>query len=189
MPDPALLALVQHFTSPPPAIVRPAEMVDAEPFLSAYEAIAGDQDRAFAIWLAGEADVRHRTRLAVEADPKAFTPQMFDELIEPFERHMRRQRRITARLERRPPTRATLRLRSLWSRELAHQRRAYVAAAELVRFLRDMRDALATHNVAGAPVTWEPGPTTLAAMAEAEAGGLPRFASVDDLMADLYADD
>ena len=34
-----------------------------------------------------------------------------------------------------------------------------------------------------------PGPATLTAMAEAERGGLPEFNSIEELMADLDADD
>ena len=34
-----------------------------------------------------------------------------------------------------------------------------------------------------------PGPTTLAAIAEAERGGLPEFNSIEELMADLDAED
>ena len=190
MPDPALLALVQHFTNPPPAIVQPAFMTDAEPFLSAYEAIADDLERDFEKWLAGEEETRQRTRQAVNANPHDFTPQMFDDIIGPFEHHMRRQKRITARLERRTARRVSPRLRSLQERTLARQHQQYEAADGLVRFLREVREEVVSLQAGDRQaVAWVPNETTIAAMMEAEAGGLPRFASVADLMADLHADD
>jgi len=189
MPDPALLALVQHFASPP-ALAQPAIMADAEPFLSAYEAIVADQDRAFAEWLVGEANLRRKTRLAVEADPGAFTPAMFDEIIGPFEHHLRRQKRITARLERRSTLHMSPRLRQLRERTLARQHQQYEAGHGLVAFLLEVRDDVIARQQAEAPsIAWMPNETTIAAMREAEAGGLPRFATVADLMADLHADD
>lgn len=139
MPDPALLALVQHFANPPPAIVQPAFIADAEPFLSAYEAIANEQDRDFDIWMRREAEVRETARLAVATNPREFTPQLFTDLIEPLERHMRQQQKITARLERRTATGASERLTRLRERTLARQRQQYGAAADLVLFLRAMR--------------------------------------------------
>ena len=190
MPDPALLALVQHFTNPPPAIVQPAFMTDAEPFLSAYEAIADDQERDFEKWLAAEEETRLRTREAVDADPRAFTPQMFDDIIGPFEHHMRWQKRVTARLERRTPRDLSPRLARLRERTLARQRQQYEAADGLVQFLREMREEVISLQADDTPATvWTPNETTIAAMMEARAGGLQKFATVADLMADLHADD
>jgi hypothetical protein len=190
MPDPALLALIQHFANPPAAIVQSVIMTDAEPFLSVYEAIVADQDQAFEKWLAGEEEVRRRTRDAVDADPHAFTVQMFDEILGPFEQHMRRQKRITARLERVGSGRMSPRMQALRERALVRQRRQYEAADDLVRFLWDVRGEVARALSADAPATaWTPNETTLAAIAEADSGGLPRFATVADLMADLHADD
>ena len=189
MPDPALLALVQHFANPPAAIVQPAIMTDAEPFLSAYEAIVEDQDRAFEKWLAGEERVRQRTREAVDADPHAFTVQMFDEIIGPFERHMRRQKRITARLERAGSGQMSPRMRALRERVLVRQRRQYEAADDLVRFLRDVRGEVSLALSGDAPTTaWTPNETTVAAMKRARAGHL-EVVTLDDLRAAILADD
>ena len=48
-------------------------------------------------------------------------------------------------------------------------------------------DADADFDCPLCPIT--PGPRTLAAMAEAERGGLKSFDSIEEFMADLYADD
>ncbi len=170
--------------------MEPVAIADAEPFLSASEAIVDDQDRAFDLWLSAEATIRNRLRLAVDADPEAFTPEMFDEIIRPLERHLRRQTRITARLERQPSQRMSLRLRDLRMRVLARQRRQYAAAEALLRFLREIRAEVVARGQGEAPSPdWTPGATTVAALVEAQAGGLRRFPTVADLMADLHADD
>ena len=189
MPDPALLALVQHFANPPAAIVQPAVMTDAEPFLSAYEAIVEDQDRAFEKWLAGEERVRQRTREAVDADPHAFTVEMFDEIIGPFEQHLRWQKRIKTRLERAGAGQMSPRMRALRERALVRQRRQYEASDDLVRFLRDVRGEVARALLGDAPTTaWTPNETTVAAMKRARAGRL-EVVTLDDLRAAILADD
>ena len=140
MPDPVLLALVQHFANPPPALMQPGLIADAEPFLSAFEAIADEQDRDFDRWLAREDQVREKARIAVETNPHQFSAETFTDLIEPFERQMLQQGKITARLERRGPSKgASDRMKRLQERTLARQRRQYEAAADLVLFLRAMR--------------------------------------------------
>ncbi|MGI3903092.1 MAG: hypothetical protein ACRYGP_30410 [Janthinobacterium lividum] len=190
MPDPALLALVQHFTNPPPAIVQPAPMTDAEPFLSAYEATADEQERSFEKWLGGVAEMRRTIREELTNDSHSFTPQMFDDIIGPFEHQMRWQKRVTARLERKGSRQMSPRMRRLRERTLARQRRQYEAADGLVQFLRDVRREVALKRSNDAPTTaWSPNATTIAAIREADDGGLPRFATVADLMADLHAGD
>ena len=189
MPDPALLALVQHFANPPAAIVQPATMTDAEPFLSAYEAIVDDQERAFEKWLAGEEEARRKTREAVNIDPHAFTPQMFDDIVGPLEKHLRREKRITARLERAESGQLSPRMRALRERVLARQRRQYEAADGLVRFLRDVRGEVVRVHTGDAPATaWVPNETTIAAMKRARAGRL-EVVTLDGLRAAILADD
>ncbi len=189
MPDPALLALVQHFANPPPAIVQPAPMAEGDILLSAYEAIATQQERDFEGWLVRLVEMRRGARVAFEADPHAFTSELFDDIIGPFERHMRRQKRVTARLERRTPRHLSDRLKRLRERTLARQRRQYEAADGLVRFLREMRNEAAEIHQADAPSTaWVPNETTVAAMERARAGKL-EVVTLDDLRAAILADD
>ena len=59
----------------------------------------------------------------------------------------------------------------------------HIAAEKSLPFPTDLDDS----DCPLCPIT--PGPRTLAAMAEAERGGLPSFDSVEELMADLYADE
>ena len=188
MPDPALLALVQHFANPPAAIVQPAIMTDAEPFLSAYEAIVEDQDRAFEKWLAGEDRVRQRTREAVSMDPHAFEPEMFDDIIGPLEKHIRREKRVTARLEREGSGRMSTRMKALQERALARQRRQYEAADDLLTFLRDIRDEVSQAHRDVPTTAWTPNEMTVAAMQRARAGHL-EVVTLDDLRASILADD
>lgn len=62
----------------------------------------------------------------------------------------------------------------------------HIAAEKTLPFPADT-DADSDSDCPLCPIT--PGPRTLAAMAEAERGGLLSFDSVEDLMADLYADE
>ena len=188
MPDPALLAIVQHFANPPAAIVQPATMTDAEPFLSAYEAIVADQDQAFEKWLAGEEEVRRKTREAVSMDPHAFEPEMFDDIIGPLEKHIRREKRVTARLEREGSGRMSTRMKALRERALARQRRQYEAADDLLTFLRNIRDEVSQAHRDVPTTAWTPNETTVAAMQRARAGHL-EVVTLDDLRASILADD
>ena len=140
MPDPALLALMQHFASPPPAIVQAADIVDAEPFLSALEAVADDQDRELRDWLIRSEELRGRLSSAMHSQPHDFPSEMFDDLIFRFEHYAGWERRAAAkrdRLWRRRPVSA--RMRALQGRMASRSRSRLVAVDELALFLRAMR--------------------------------------------------
>lgn len=150
MPDAALLALLQHFAGAPPAIVQPAEIVDAEPFLSAFEAMADDQDREFQTWLQTAEHVREGMRLAIAANPRDFPRIMFDDLISRFEHFMAWERRATARRERlwhdHP---ASTRLRRLQDRMVSRSCGRFAATDDLVLFLKAMRAETAADSRGG----------------------------------------
>lgn len=150
MPDPALLALLQHFAGAPPAIVQPAEIVDAEPFLSAFEVMAVDQDREFQTWLRIAEDMRERMRLAIAVHPQDFPAFMFDDLIARFVRFMDWERKAAARRERswrgRP---ASDRLRRLQDRTACRSRGRFAAADDLILFLKAMQAETAVDSRGG----------------------------------------
>lgn len=156
MPDPALLALMQHFASPPPAIVQPSEIVDAEPFLSALEAAADDQDGELSRWLRRSELVCERMRSSVAANPGGFALDMFDDLISRLERFSEWEAKNAAkrdRLWRRRP--ASDRLRALQDRMAIRGRRRLEAVDDLVLFLRAMR-AEADPGSRGGPTFEDP---------------------------------
>lgn len=156
MPDPALLAVLQHFANSPPSIVQPSRIVDAEPFISALEALEDERDREFRGWLGTSDAVQERMRLAVSRHPHDFPPAMFDDLISRFTLFAEWGATNLARLERlrrRQP--ASDRLRAVHDRTISRDRRRLAAVDDLVLVLRAMR-AEADPDSRGGPVFDDP---------------------------------